>query len=35
MYGMGVSLETGQDYERGIGILRDLVGHGRDRDAWR
>ena len=35
MYGMGVSLATGQDYERGIGILRDVVGHGRDRDAWR
>jgi hypothetical protein len=34
MYGMGVSLATGQDYERGVGILRDVVGHGRDRDAW-
>lgn len=34
MYGMGLSLATGQDYERGIGILRDVVGHGRDRDAW-
>jgi hypothetical protein len=34
MYGMGISLATGRDYERGIGILRDIVGHGRDRDAW-
>jgi len=34
MYGMGVSVGNGQDYERGIGILRDIIGHGRERDAW-